>query len=143
MIKNYHYKAIISILSLILLFLTVSPAFSQCFQEQYDIDFIFNTLDSALADFLPTWYDYIDEYGQPQPGAWRQVQCQTSPYFSNADNDCNGINDNDHFDLLGAILNGDMTRVLGNLNPSEIQTIRNDFAYNRAVVETLQITILN
>ena len=118
-------------------------AYPQCFQDQYDIDFIFNTLDSALADFLPTWYDYIDEYGQPQPGAWRQVQCQTSPYFSNADNDCNGINDNDHFDMLGAVLNGDMSRVLGNLNANEMQTIRNDFNYNKAVVESLQITIRN
>jgi len=143
MIKNCRCIAIISVLILLLLSITVSTAFSQCFQDQYDIDFIFNTLDSALADFLPTWYDYIDEYGQPQPGAWRQVQCQTSPYFSNADNDCNGINDNDHFDMLGAVLNGDMSRVLGNLNANEVQTIRDDFAYNKAVVETLQITIRN
>ncbi len=116
---------------------------AQCFREQYDIDFIFSTLDTVLADLLPTWFDHYDEYGNPVPGAWRDVEYQTSPYFSNADNDGNGIYDNDHFDMLGALLNGDLQNVLGSLNGNDVQTIRNDFAYNKAVVESLQITIRN
>ncbi len=141
--RNKNYLKLMCLLIALLVSSVPLKAYTQCFQNQYDIDFIFYSLDSALSDFLPTWYDYIDEYGQPQPGAWRQVQCQTSPYFSNADNDCNGIYDNDHFDMLGAVLNGDMSRVLGNLNANEINTIRNDFNYNKAVVQSLQITIRN
>lgn len=119
------------------------PIQSQCFKEQYDIDFIFSTLDRVIVDFLPTWLDHYDEYGNPQPGAWREVEYQTSPYFSNADNDGNGIYDNDHFDLLGAVLDGDLQNVLGSLNVNDVQKIRSDFAYNKVVVESLQITIRN
>ncbi|MCX8065335.1 MAG: immunoglobulin domain-containing protein [Candidatus Hydrogenedentes bacterium] len=119
------------------------PIYSQCFRDQYDIDFILSTLDRVIVDFLPTWLDHYDEYGNPVPGAWRQVEYQTSPYFSNADNDGNGIYDNDHFDLLGAVLDGHLQYVLGSLNSNDVQKIRSDFAYNKVVVESLQITIRN
>ncbi|GEM_PF-2427995 len=135
---------IFSCLTSLSLVLFIQPiAISQCFRDQYDIDFIFATLDSVLIDLLPTWVDHYDEYGNPVPGAWREVEYQTSPYFSNADNDGNGVYDNDHFDLLGAVLDGHLQNVLGSLNSNDVQTIRDDFAYNKAVVETLQITIRN
>ncbi len=141
MLRTYPKK--INFYLVVFLFILPIPTFAQCFQNQYDIDFIAHSLDSILGDFLPTWFDYIDEYNNPVPGAWRQVENQTSPYFSNADNDGNGIYDNDQFDMLGAVIDGDITRVLGNLNASEMQTIKNDFIYNKAVVESLQLTIKN
>ncbi len=108
-------------------------ATAQCFQDQIDIDFTFKTLDLMISTMLPAWTG---------ENVWDEVEYQVGPEFSAADNDANGINDDDHFDLLAAVYNG-APQVVAGLNPADVVLIRNTFNANVAKTQTIEVTIKN
>jgi hypothetical protein len=99
--------------------------------DQLDYDFVLTTLDYAVPAFLPAWRD---------AGAWQQVYCQQSPSFRGADHDCNGIDDDDNFDLLAAIVDGTAAS-LGGLSPTKVSTVRDAFYANRGTVLSTEFLI--
>jgi len=99
--------------------------------DQIDYDFTLTTLDLTIPGFLPAW---------TSQNVWQQVQCQTGPSFDGADNDCNGIDDDDHFDLLAAVVDGTPVSLVG-VPQANIDEVRSAFAFNAATVVTIEFTI--
>ena len=106
---------------------------AQTFKDQIDIDFTFKSLDQVISDLLPAW---------TAENVWDDVLYQTGPGFSGADNDANGIYDDDHFDLLAAVYDGE-PQVVANLDPATVTLIRNTFNANLAKTQTIEVTLNN
>lgn len=85
-----------------------------------DPDFFTSVLDAIIPTLLPSW----------------------SGTFSNLDNDGNGINDNDHMDMLAAVRDGNATAVAG-LPGATVTAIRSAFTANRAKLYTTELVINN
>jgi hypothetical protein len=115
------------VLGLALLASAASQA--QCFQDQIDMDFTFQTLDRLIPGLMTSWNTI-----------WTQVTYQQGPSFGGADNDGNGIKDDDNFDMLAAVYNGDAS-VVANLNPSTVSTVRSAFDANEAKTQTIEISL--
>jgi len=112
-----------------------------CPANQLDFDFLLGRAESVLNNVL------VDEFGESLWDAdtnplWQQIPGQTGPGFAGVDNDGNGIDDDDHFDLLAAIIDGDETVVAG-LDPLDVAAIRAAYAANLARVRTIEYTLEN
>lgn len=127
-----------------LLQLTAIAANGQCVSDpvagaelQFDIDYLFTGLDRTLGSTFPEWLSRYDQENTGDP----------SPAFAAEDNCGNGIDDDDHIELLGAILDGEpAATVLGGISSSTISEIRAGFTANRAKVKpdlTLQIVFVS
>lgn len=115
---------------------------AQCPTGQLDFDYDLGTLDELLGTTL------VDENGvnlwlNGVPPVWQNIPGQVGPGFVGVDNDGNGIQDDDHFDMLAAVINGDDAQVLGNLNSGNVSTIRNAFQANKTKVRTTAVTLCN
>ena len=113
--------------------LVPQKASAQCFQSQLDYDFLLGNLETIINTQIPNW---------TAASAWQNVLYQQGPGFAGVDNDSNGIDDDDHFDLLAAIINGTSTSLTG-ISQADIDTIRAAFAYNTSHVQTLELCIPN
>jgi len=115
---------------------------AQCPSGQLDFDFDLGTLDDLLGAVL------VDEQGtnlwiSGNPPVWQEIPGQVGPEFVAVDNDGNGIDDDDHFDLLAAIINGNDAQVLGNLSSDDVAAIRNAFSSAQSRVRTFEVTLRN
>lgn len=107
----------------------VSPA-----SLQFDIDYLFEGLDRTLGGSFPAWLSRYNQENTTDPSA----------IFGSEDNAQNGIDDDDHLELLGAILDGEpSSTVLSGIAPANVTDIRASFAANRAKVRPdLTLTIV-
>lgn len=118
--------------------------------SQLDFDFLLGTLDTVLGRVLfdtatnvNLWTGINVGTGLPQGGVtpvWQKIPGQVGPGFKNVDNWGNQIHDDDHLDFLAAILDGDASVVAG-IPGATVTKIRNDFAANRDLIKTREITI--
>ncbi|MFP4502755.1 MAG: DUF5011 domain-containing protein, partial [Candidatus Hydrogenedentota bacterium] len=100
----------------------------------FSIDFIFEGLDGSLAADFPEW---LDRYAQENTG-------DPTAVFAREDNSQNGLNDDDHIALLGAILTGEpAASALAGIDAGTVEDIRASYAANRAKVRPdLTLTIV-
>ena len=101
---------------------------------QFDVDYLFAGLDRSLGGDFPAWL-----------ARWQQDNTtDPTPVFVREDNCQNGIDDDDHLDLLAAILEGEPSAtVLSGINPADVAAIRASYAANRAKVRPdLTLTII-
>ncbi|MCC6144074.1 MAG: DUF5011 domain-containing protein, partial [Candidatus Hydrogenedentes bacterium] len=124
-----------------LLMLAAGTTTAQCVSDpvlpaslQFDVDYLFAGLDRSLGGQFPQWLSRYNARNTTDP----------SPAFAGEDNCQNGIPDDDHLDLLGAILDGEPAgTVLSGLSPANVTDIRSSFAANRAKVRPdLTLTIV-
>jgi hypothetical protein len=101
---------------------------------QFDIDYLFRGLDLTLGGSFPAWLNRYNQVNTTDPSA----------IFGSEDNAQNGIDDDDHLELLGAILAGEpAATVLAGIDPDDIADIRASFTANRAKVRPdLTLTIV-
>lgn len=117
------------------------PAHGQCVSDpvvstalQFDVDYLFRGLDRSLGTDFPAWLS-----------RWKQDNTtDPTPVFVAEDNCQNGIDDDDHLDLLAAILKGEPSAtVLSGISPANVAAIRTSYAANRAKVRPdLTLTII-
>jgi hypothetical protein len=117
-------------------------ASAQCPTGQLDYDYDLGTLDDLFGNVL------VNEQGtnlwlNGSPPVWQNIPGQVGPGFRGVDNDGNGILDDDHFDMLAAVLNGNDAQVLANLNPATVSAIRNAFEANKVKTRTTKVTLCN
>ncbi|MBI1318486.1 MAG: CHRD domain-containing protein [Candidatus Hydrogenedens sp.] len=117
-------------------------AWAQCPSGQLDFDFDLGTLDDLLGNVLVDENNTNLWAGGASP-IWTKIPGQVGPGFTGVDNDDNGIDDDDHFDLLAAIINGSDTEVVQNLNPANVAAIRDAFSAAKARVRTFEVTLNN
>ena len=115
-----------------------------CWQDQLDYDFTLETLELILGQTLvdPDTGENLWTGDMGSTPIWTTIPGQVGPGFTDVDNSGNNIDDDDNFDLLAAVIDGDPS-VVGALNPADVTTIRNAFAANRAYLQTLEITLSN
>lgn len=90
-----------------------------------NFDLVFAGLDGPLLEEFPEWQTRFNQENATDP----------TPQFSNEDNCANGINDDDHLDLLAAILTGDPAdTVLSGIPSATVEAIRTSYAANRGRV---------
>jgi len=101
---------------------------------QFDIDRLFKGLDVSLGPQFPQWLTRYNTLNTTDP----------SPAFAGEDNNQNGLNDDDHIALLGAILDGDPpASVLSGISAARVSEIRASFVNNRNKVRPdLTLTIV-
>ncbi|MBI1320173.1 MAG: DUF5011 domain-containing protein [Candidatus Hydrogenedens sp.] len=118
-----------------------SPSTAQCIDDgaavispQLDFDALFRSLDDRLSADFPAWQTRYNQENTTDP----------SPGFAGEDNSQNGIEDDDHLDLVAAIIDGEpVATALGGLDAGEVASIRSSFQSNRARVEgDLTFTVL-
>jgi hypothetical protein len=122
------FRAILVAASSILL--AASPSIGQCLDDaskvvspQLDFDALFRTLDDRLVIDFPEWQSRYNQENTTDP----------SPAFGDEDNCQNGLNDDDHLDMLAAVLDGEpVGTVLAGLDPAEVSAIRTGFSNNRS-----------
>jgi len=119
----------------------VSASAQACDTDQLDYGAILRQFRTLLDNFL------VDEMGNNlwSEGAnplWMNIPGQLGPDFVDLDNDGNGIDDDDHLELLAAIVDG-TAATTGALDPGEVAAIQAAFASNRAEITTLEVTIQN
>ena len=122
---------------------TPNMAAAQCPSGQLDFDYDLGTLDDLLGAVLEDPDTGTNLWANGSPPVWQAIPGQVGPGFAGVDNDGNGINEDDHFDMLAAIINGNDAQVLGNINPATVSAIRNAFVANKTKVRTLQVTLNN
>ena len=108
-----------------------ASARADCYQQQIDYDFVFGNLEDIIVRQLPNW---------TAASAWDDVLYQLGPGFEDLDNDANGIDDDDHFDLLAAVVNGTGSSLAG-VPQGNIDSVRNAFNFNAAKIQQIQFTI--
>lgn len=122
-------------------FLYPSHATAQCVSDPFtptalpfDADYLFGGLDQSLAGQFAAWLTRWQQENTADP----------TPLFVGEDNSQNGINDDDHLELLAAILKGDpAATVLSGITPANINAIRASYTANRAKVRPdLTLTII-
>ncbi len=92
---------------------------------QFDIDYLFWGLDNNLGEDYPQWLQRYRQENTADP----------TPAFANEDNSQNGIDDDDHVELLGAVLSGEpASLVLGGIPEGRVTEIRAAFTANRGKV---------
>lgn len=101
---------------------------------QFDIDLLFSGLDRSLGTSYPPWLSRYQQENSTDP----------TPLFGNEDNCQNGLDDDDHIELLSAILYGEpAATVLPGILPANVSDIRASFTSNRAKVKPdLTLTII-
>lgn len=116
-------------------------AYAQCLNDgatlispQLDFDAAFTALDDTLLNDFPAWQTRYNQVNTGDP----------SPRFSDEDNSQSGIEDDDHLDLIAAIINGEpVATTLGGLDAGEVADIRASFLRNRDKVRgDLTFTVL-
>ncbi len=122
-----------------LIFLCAGAATADCFQSQIDMDFLLNVLQPntgmphpGLSAVMTTW----------DTALWSTVTYQQGPSLSGADNDNNGIIDDDQFDLLAAVRDG-AADVVANIPADRVTAIRTAFNNNVTNIQNIEITINN
>ncbi|HEO70015.1 MAG TPA: hypothetical protein ENN80_02050, partial [Candidatus Hydrogenedentes bacterium] len=121
---------------------------AQPFPGQLDYDYTLGIFDIILGQLLVDseghnlWADGDPTGSPPIDPLWTMVPGQVGPGFYDVDNDGNGIDDDDHFDMLAAIVDGDIS-VHGGLNQTHVTNIKNAYAFNRAHFQTLELTLNN
>jgi hypothetical protein len=108
-------------------------ATAQCPPGQLDYDYALGTFETLLGTVL------VDTEGNnlwdaPVDPIWALIPGQQGPGFLDVDNNGNGIDDDDEYDLLAAIIDGDAS-VVGGLDPGTVATIRAAFAANITTVQ--------
>lgn len=101
---------------------------------QFDIDLLFGWLDRSLGTNFSAWTTRFRQENSTDP----------TPLFAAEDNCQNGLDDDDHIELLSAILYGEpAATVLPGILPAHVSDIRASFTANRAKVKPdLTLTIL-
>ncbi len=124
--------------------ITGTASAQPCYQAQLDYDFRLGTLERLLGELLvsPTTGENLWIGNMGSTPVWNRIPTQQGPGFLNLDNTGNGIDDDDHFDLLAAVMNGAPSVVAG-LPPANVTAIRNAYNANRAYLQTLEITLRN
>jgi len=92
---------------------------------QFDASYLFRGLDQSLGTQFAAWLT-----------RWKQENAtDPTPGFVAEDNCQNGLDDDDHLDLLAAILEGEpVAAVMPGISAQNISAIRASFASNRAKV---------
>ncbi|MBI1321472.1 MAG: CHRD domain-containing protein [Candidatus Hydrogenedens sp.] len=123
--------------------LFASPgAWAQCTFGQHDYDFNLGITELLLNRLLVDPNTQESLWDAPVNPLWQNIPGQQGPGFLGVDNTGDGIQDDDHFDLLAAIIDGDAS-VVANLDPADVSAIRAAYAANRAYIQTREITINN
>lgn len=92
---------------------------------QFDADYLFGGLDASLGGDFPAWLTRWQQENATDPTAG----------FQDEDNSQNGINDDDHLDLIAAILEGEpAATVMPGVSSANVSAIRASYAANRAKV---------
>ena len=100
----------------------------------YDFDYILDTFDEVLGEVLNDGTTNLWLNGSPP--IYQSVQA--TPYFVGVDNDGNGINEDDHFELIARVLNQDTCSPL----PSATETaIQNAYATNRGRLDDFELSV--
>ncbi len=116
---------------------------AQCFEEStvpvdlpLDFDALLGTFDRSLQEDFPQWAQRFNQINTADP----------TPQFRGEDNCGNGIHDDDHLDLLAALLTGEpVSEVLAGVNAAQVSSIRSAFASNFAKIRddlTLRVSIV-
>jgi hypothetical protein len=123
--------------------LFASPgAWAQCTFGQLDYDYNLGITQLLLDRLLVDPNTQQSLWSAPVNPLWQQIPGQQGPGFLGVDNSGDGIQDDDHFDLLAAIIDGDASVVAG-LDPGDVATIRAAYDANAAYLQTREITINN
>jgi len=123
--------------------LFASPgAWAQCTFGQLDYDYNLGITQLLLDTLLTDPNTQESLWSAPVNPLWQQIPGQIGPGFLGVDNSGDGIQDDDHFDMLAAIIDGDASVVAG-LDGGDVAAIRAAFDANAAYLQTREITINN